>query len=123
MEHTGHYEEALKTERARLVVELTDLAVHNPETDDWEVKTEGTIDEADESLLADEAEQADADSSMLAELENQYRHIQIALRKIEAGTYGICEICGDQIDEERLYANPAARTCRVHMHEESQLPL
>lgn len=123
MEHTEHYEEALKTERARLVVELTDLAVHNPETDDWEVKTEGTIDEADESLLADEAEQADADSSMLAELENQYRHIQIALRKIEAGTYGICEICGDQIDEERLYANPAARTCRVHMHEESQLPL
>lgn len=124
MEYVSEYKDILETELQRLIIELTSLAVHTPETDDWEIKTDAaSLDEADESLVADAAEQADTDISMLAELENRYRHIKIALHKIELGTYGVCEIGGETIDEARLQANPAARTCRDHMNEESQLPL
>ncbi len=53
----------------------------------------------------------------LTELEKQYSDILRALKKIEDGTYGICEISGDKIEEDRLEANPSARTCKAHMHE------
>ncbi len=38
--------------------------------------------------------------------------IDIALRKLEEGTYGICEECGDEISEERLKIMPFAIYCR-----------
>lgn len=37
--------------------------------------------------------------------------IDRALERIDQGTYGICELCGCQIDEERLKALPEASTC------------
>ena len=38
--------------------------------------------------------------------------IDAALRKMEEGTYGICEECGDEISEERLKILPFAIYCR-----------
>ena len=37
--------------------------------------------------------------------------IDIALKKIENGTYGICEECGEPIGEKRLEAIPWVRLC------------
>ncbi len=37
--------------------------------------------------------------------------IASALRKIEDGTFGICEECGRRISEKRLMARPIARLC------------
>jgi DnaK suppressor protein len=37
--------------------------------------------------------------------------IEIALKKIESGTYGICEECGEPIGEKRLEAIPWVRLC------------
>jgi RNA polymerase-binding protein DksA len=37
--------------------------------------------------------------------------IDKALRKIESGTYGVCERCGKPISEERLEALPWAELC------------
>ncbi|MFC5983603.1 TraR/DksA C4-type zinc finger protein [Knoellia sp. GCM10027209] len=34
-----------------------------------------------------------------------------ALARLEAGSYGICERCGEAIPGERLEARPVARTC------------
>ena len=39
--------------------------------------------------------------------------IDAASRKLESGSYEICDICGRPIDPERLAARPAALTC-VH---------
>lgn len=44
-------------------------------------------------------------------LESQLKDIDLALEKIGKGTYGRCENCGKEIDEERLKAHPAARFC------------
>ncbi len=39
------------------------------------------------------------------------REIDYALKKMEKGTYGICESCGDEIPIERLKVLPFARYC------------
>jgi DnaK suppressor protein len=40
------------------------------------------------------------------------KKIEEALRKLEEGTYGICDMCGDEISEERLKILPFAIYCR-----------
>ena len=37
--------------------------------------------------------------------------VEVALKRIEEGTYGICEICGDEIDKDRLMVMPFTRLC------------
>jgi DnaK suppressor protein len=37
--------------------------------------------------------------------------IDAAERRLDAGTYGLCETCGKPIARERLEARPIARTC------------
>ncbi|MGQ0793246.1 MAG: TraR/DksA family transcriptional regulator [Deltaproteobacteria bacterium] len=37
--------------------------------------------------------------------------IDEALRKIEDGSYGVCDICGDDVGEDRLRAMPFAKLC------------
>jgi len=44
-------------------------------------------------------------------LELKLRDINLALKKIKEGKYGVCEKCGKTINKERLKAYPSARTC------------
>ncbi|EKE11536.1 MAG: hypothetical protein ACD_15C00064G0010 [uncultured bacterium] len=44
-------------------------------------------------------------------LEKKLQDIIAALEKIEKGTFGVCEKCKQEIDIERLKANPSAKTC------------
>jgi len=37
--------------------------------------------------------------------------IKEALERIENGTYGICEVCGEKITESRLKARPVTTVC------------
>ena len=39
------------------------------------------------------------------------RKIDYALEKIEDGTYGQCELCGEEISAKRLLARPVAQLC------------
>lgn len=40
--------------------------------------------------------------------------VRAALSRIENGTFGVCEVSGNPIDEKRLRAVPFARTCTKH---------
>ena len=40
--------------------------------------------------------------------------VDAAFERLDAGTYGICEVCGRAIPGERLEARPAARRCVRH---------
>lgn len=42
---------------------------------------------------------------------DKLRLIDEALRKIDDGSYGTCESCGDEIGEDRLRAMPLAKLC------------
>lgn len=44
-------------------------------------------------------------------LELKLKTINLALKKMEEGNYGICEKCQKPINQERLKAYPAARSC------------
>lgn len=37
--------------------------------------------------------------------------VMVALERIEAGTYGICDSCGEEIEQERLDAMPVTSLC------------
>ncbi len=37
-------------------------------------------------------------------------------RRIEDGTYGVCTVSGEEIETERLEADPAAKTCKAHLN-------
>ena len=41
------------------------------------------------------------------------RKIEQSLSRIEAGTFGICEVCGEEISINRLRARPVATYCIV----------
>ncbi|HLG68940.1 MAG TPA: TraR/DksA C4-type zinc finger protein [Chloroflexota bacterium] len=43
--------------------------------------------------------------------EDMLAEVRHALHKIDAGTYGICDECGQPIDIERLQARPQAAMC------------
>ena len=58
-------------------------------------------------------------NATMNELEARLHNVQLALKKIEDGTYGTCENGGGDIALDRLNANPAARTCITHAAEES----
>lgn len=45
---------------------------------------------------------------------SQLKQLKEALKKIEDGTYGICEKCSLEIEKGRLKAFPASRFCSTH---------
>lgn len=124
MENTHIYKERLEVQLISVTAELNDIAILDNESKDWVIKTTD-IDhtEADRNNQADVAEETDERVALLAELENRYNFIKLALEKLKQGIYGICEISGEMIEVGRLDANPAARTCIHHMEQEFELPL
>jgi RNA polymerase-binding transcription factor DksA len=45
------------------------------------------------------------------QVEAELDDVEAALERLENGTYGTCEACGQPIEEERLEALPATRFC------------
>jgi RNA polymerase-binding transcription factor len=50
-------------------------------------------------------------TAVLEATRRQVAELDLALRRLETGTYGVCELCGLPIPPERLAARPSARTC------------
>ena len=53
---------------------------------------------------------------LLDQVRSDLDDVDAALRRLEEGTYGRCEACGQPIGETRLEALPAARYCLRHEH-------
>ena len=107
----------LMEEKATLERQLSEIGVKDETTEDWEAVPEQGEAEADENDLADRAEDFEERTATLNTLESRLKEIIHALGKLEKadGTFGICEISGEEIEEDRLRANPAARTCISHI--------
>ena len=124
MQDIQKYKSALETELDTLINDLERIAFYNKETGDWIAKPEGAdVADADENVAADVVEDWNTKRATLVQLETRFNNIKRALKKIEEGTYGVCEISGEPIETDRLDANPAARTCKQHLNDESTLPL
>jgi RNA polymerase-binding transcription factor DksA len=121
---TAPYKTQLEKQLEDLTQELKELGIHNPQVkEDWiALPQDVATQEADENVGADRAEDWLERTATLGALETRYNNITRALAKIESGTYGTCEICEAAIEEDRLNANPASRTCKTHINDEQDLP-
>lgn len=95
----------LDDERARLVAQISSLTVGHDESPTYDDNF------ADSGQVA--AEQGE-NKALLNQLNDQLDDINHALAKFDAGTYGLCEVCGKPIGEARLEAMPATRFCIDH---------
>lgn len=115
VKNTEHFKELLLKEVTKIEAELSSVGRRNNGV--WEaVETDNTGDSAEDGEVADSMEELDNNNAVVLELERQLIDVKSALDKIEAGKYGICEISGEDIELDRLEANPAARTCKKHMN-------
>lgn len=119
------YRVKLEANLKTIITELETVGIYDAENDDWQAipdQTENQTD-ADPNTNADIVEDWNERRATLSTLEKDYRNIKRALAKIETGTFGLCEISGEPIEEKRLAIKPEARTCIAHMEEEGQLSL
>jgi RNA polymerase-binding transcription factor DksA len=125
MKELGYYKEKLEKESQALRDELSTVGVENPNTPaDWEPKPENIdIMDADLNEAADRIEAQQESQGILDGLEARYQNVTRALKKMEQNTFGTCEICGNEIEEDRLEAMPSARTCKAHLENERELSL
>lgn len=95
-----------------LKVELGRIATQNPSVkDDYQVHfhkpdQSDTLDEKARSITDYEEERA-----VEQNLELRLREAKDTLKKIDDGTYGICEKCRSSIDQKRLKVVPVAKFC------------
>ena len=119
-----HFKTLLEGELALVEKELRDLGVEDREAPGvWEPKV-GEFDESatEPDEVADRLEEYEEHEEELPVVEKHRRNIERALARIEEGSYGICEVGGEDIEEDRLEVNPSARTCKAHMEQEGELP-
>ncbi len=84
-----------------------------------QMKGDSTLEELTDSneVFADPADRATAESDRAFTLRIRdrerrlIRKIQAALQRMEDGSYGVCEECGDDIGVPRLNARPVTRLC------------
>ena len=113
------FRKTLEAERNLLESELKKLGVRNPSNpSDWmPAKQSGDEFGADRNDNADIFEDMEGANASIHELEGRLNQVVIALEKIDNGNFGLCEVSGEDIEMDRLNANPAARTCKTHMND------
>jgi DnaK suppressor protein len=89
-------------------------------------RLEGLIDEAmktfvdmsdEEETFPDPTDRAslESDRNFLLRIRDRERKLIVKIRealdRIENGTFGVCEVCGEEISEERLKARPVTTLC------------
>src|SRR5437870_5146064 len=57
------------------------------------------------------------------ELGRLLHEVDAALERIDQGTYGLCDVCHDPIETERLRADPFVRNCLDHLTRAEQRAL
>jgi DnaK suppressor protein len=99
--------ERLKKEKAELLEKLELLrALGQPSAERKEGSPFGKREEG-----ADEASELEKRLALEKRLEESLNEVEHALQKYEAGTYGLCDSCGQPIEQARLEAIPQASLC------------
>jgi len=58
-----------------------------------------------------------------SQLVDLLKQVDSALEKISSGTYGICEVCKESVEEERLFIDPLVSVCLGCLNEAQQRAL
>ena len=99
--------ERLKKEKAELLEKLEQLrTLGQPSAEGKEGSPFGKREEG-----ADEASELEKRLALEERLGESLNEVEHALQKYEAGTYGLCDSCGQAIEQARLEAIPQASLC------------
>ncbi len=115
---TEHFKAKLEEEKKLLEEEMSKIGRKNPDQKgDWMPMppVDRDTSSADENTVADAIEGYEDNVAIMGTLETRYNDIKSALDKIKHNAYGNCQVCGKEIEVERLEANPSARTCKEHI--------
>jgi len=96
--------EQLKTKFTERIVELQKRigAIHRDFADGRD---------ADWSEQAGERENEEVLNALESEAKVEIQHLSNAISRMENGSYGICQVCGENINPQRLQVQPAAENC------------
>ena len=94
----------LDAQREQLTEQLHELGVEGES---------GIVDENFADTAQVSAEQGKA-QALAAQLRDQLDDVEHALSRLDDGTYGVCEVCGEPIGDARLEVMPATRFCIQH---------
>ena len=108
----------LEAERDRLAQVKSDFDVENlsEESEDENLSELSAVDQH-QADVGTETFEREKDLSILEQVEAELADVEYALKRLDDGTYGTCEVDGKPIPEERLEAMPAARLCLEHQAE------
>jgi len=105
----------LEREKAKVEEQLKSFAKEDKKLKgDWDTifpRWDGEAGGAGLEKAADEVEEYSTLLPIEYNLELKLKNIDLALEKIKKGKYGVCEKCGQEIDEKRLKIYPEARFC------------
>jgi RNA polymerase-binding transcription factor DksA len=104
-----HARDLLAAEREQTLARLASL------TGDYDAVVAASLDTNADDEHDPEGATIAFERSQIGALVRQVRHhlaeVDAALSRLDAGTYAVCERCGEPIGPERLEALPAARLC------------
>ena len=107
--------EKLEKQKANIEEALKEFATKDEKVeDDWDTRFPNlgsSTGGQDLETAADEVEEYSTLLPIEYSLEKQLKNVNSALEKLESGTYGQCEKCKKQINEERVKAYPSAPLC------------
>ncbi len=95
----------LQAELARLERERDGLERQHAEADTAPGRGDQSTEQASQTL------EQERSLALTRNLRSMIEQVQAALRRLENGTYGVCEGCGEAISPERLQALPFATQC------------
>ncbi len=112
-EQLEHFKQLLLTEKKEILEKVDQL-----KRGDIYTNREDLMDDAD-------AASVEVDHNFLFRIRGREAHlikkIDESLAKIEMGTYGICDVCGEEISPRRLEARPVAPLCITCKEEQEKL--
>jgi RNA polymerase-binding transcription factor DksA len=104
---TTDYRQLLDVERHQLHAELVELGFADGRGGGLDYDPNF----ADSSQVTAERGEAEV---LALQLRESLAEVDEAIARLEAGTYGHCEVCGEAIQPARLEAMPATRFCIHH---------
>ena len=106
------------TELDELIEELTSTQAHSLEVlEAAEAELDGLMKDSGDGAGQDQADvgatsfERDHELTVVNSERDKLLQIERALTRIENGTYGVCESCGQQVGKMRLMAFPRATLC------------
>jgi len=107
----AQFKERLLDDERRLQEELAALEERTRHAYEMELATELSGYDDHPADMASETFELEKERALQENTEAMLGRVRTALEKIERGTYGICDACGQEIAKERLLALPHATLC------------